>query len=343
MTQAFNPNLDWSPAEVLIQTAIFPKLGKPNSAPQRAYLNFYDIDFASQYAVSHTTTQITVNHQQIHLHWVEQPSEYQSARGSVIFLHGLYDHVGLFKQAYKHWLDRGYNLLLADLPGHGLSTGKQASIQDFNQYDDVLAALLTLRNNLSNGPWLGAGQSTGCAIWINHMARHQLKQPPVDALLLFAPLVRPSAYSWIKCLYRCLKPFKKRVKRTFKANTANQAFSHFIQHEDPLQARWIATDWVGAMLQWVATMDHLDKQERYQSLNDRMVVLQGTYDFTVDWPYNLKWLHRVFPNADIVKIDQAGHHCLNEIPETDAKLWAAVDHWLEKMEPHPEAFVATHS
>lgn len=323
-----NPNLDWSPGEILIQTPQFPEMLPPQHGIQQAYLNFYDIDFARLFKVDHFTSQLSVDGYQIHLHYVRHQVGVNQNKGTVLFLHGLFDHVGLFGHAFRCWLERGYDLVLIDLPGHGLSTGQMASIRSFQEYEDVLTKILNLREVFSEGRWIGAGQSTGGAIWINHMVQHQLKKPPVDELLLFSPLVRPAHHARIKGMYAILKHFVTDVKRNFQPNSGHQEFLDFVREQDPLQSKWLTAQWVKAMLEWSHAMETVLQDGCYQSLSEHIHVVQGTSDQTVDWKYNLDWIHKVFPNADIKTIEKAGHHGLNETPELDKLLWATLDAWL---------------
>ena len=60
---------------------------------------------------------------------------------SLLILHGYYDHVGLYRHVVEWGLRMGFAVLACDLPGHGLSSGARASINEFVEYQAVLQRL----------------------------------------------------------------------------------------------------------------------------------------------------------------------------------------------------------
>lgn len=340
----------WTPEAVRQQTPWLPNWSEPNAAVQAAYLDHYGLNYSKTLPVEHRTALVSVNTKAseycIHLHWFKQRNPANAGNGlkvdndahvahcqnsqnsqndAVLFLHGLFDHAGCFQQAFYQFLQRGYHLLVPDLPGHGLSTGAGASIHHFDEYQQLLGALMPLLPELSPGPWIGAGQSTGGGIWLNHLLQHPTNELLPQSFLLFAPLIRPKNALWVKALYQCLRPFVSQIKRTFDPNTHNPEFQHFLEHQDPLQHRTISAAWVGAMLQWNRLMEQADPQRNPNRLYESLHVFQGTGDQTLDWRFNLTWMQRLFPKAQLVKIAEAGHHGLNEKALLQRRLWQAVD------------------
>ena len=63
--------------------------------------------------------------------WSVSPSR---PRGTVVFLHGYLDHSALSLALFAFLNDRGYRIVAYDLPGHGLSGGQRAGLEDFDQY-----------------------------------------------------------------------------------------------------------------------------------------------------------------------------------------------------------------
>ncbi len=92
-------------------------------------------------------------------------------KGTVFLLHGYLEHSGIYQPIIRELLDQGFSVLTYDLPGHGLSNGSPASIQNFDHYQQVLEAVYRYVNMQLNRPtpWLGIGQSTGGAIWLHHL------------------------------------------------------------------------------------------------------------------------------------------------------------------------------
>jgi alpha-beta hydrolase superfamily lysophospholipase len=53
-------------------------------------------------------------------------------------LHGYLEHSGIYQPIIKEILEQGFSVITYDLPGHGLSNGSPASIQNFDHYQQVL-------------------------------------------------------------------------------------------------------------------------------------------------------------------------------------------------------------
>lgn len=86
----------------------------------------------------------------------DQPS------ATLFLLHGYYDHMGLYQHVIAWALKQGFAVISCDLPGHGLSSGERASINDFAVYQQVLEALFEQAHTLQlPHPWHLCGQSTG--------------------------------------------------------------------------------------------------------------------------------------------------------------------------------------
>jgi alpha-beta hydrolase superfamily lysophospholipase len=227
---------------------------------------------------------------------------------TLFVLHGFYDHMGLYRHIIDWALEQGFAVISCDLPGHGLSSGLRASIDDFGDYQRVLQALFTEAEQLAlPRPWHLLGQSTGGAIVLDHLL-HCGDRSPVDGeSILLAPLVRPRGWGWSKFSYRLLKSFVTGLDRRFSANTHDPDFMPFLQ-ADPLQPLRLPTAWVGALVQWVARI------EAAPCSQCSPLIVQGDGDMTVDWQHNLQLLRRKFHEPRILMLPEARHHLANELP-----------------------------
>lgn len=232
----------------------------------------------------------------------------QEPRGTLLLLHGYYDHSGLFRHVIEWALGMGFAVLAVDLPGHGLSSGARASIDDFAEYQLVLQGALEQAAALDlPQPWHLCGQSTGGAILIDYLLTGK-PAPEVGEAILLAPLVRPRAWAWSQLSYRLLKPFIREIPRRFSDNSSDPEFIDFVHNLDPLQARSLPTAWVGALSQWVPRIEGAPR-----SLRSPLIV-QGEADMTVDWPHNLDILQDKFAAPEILRLAEARHHLANESP-----------------------------
>lgn len=293
MPAAFQPDL--------LRASLAPLAERqPLSAQARDYQRFYGLDLG---VPSWLGGFCTAGFELVGQVWLPaQPV------ATLFLLHGYYDHMGLYRHVIEWALAQGYVVISCDLPGHGLSSGERASIDDFALYQQALDALFEQARQLElPHPWHLCGQSTGGAIVVDHLL-HCAGQSPADGeVILLAPLVRPRAWGWSKLSYRVLRHFVNGIERRFSENTNDPAFLPFLE-ADPLQPRRLPTAWVGALMKWVRRIEAAPQSTR------RPLIVQGEADATVDWPYNLKVLKAKFAEPQILMLPEARHHLANELP-----------------------------
>lgn len=283
---------------------VLPELTRHSVDPALAkgWRQFYQIDFARYNPeLDCRLGQVRVGAYQVAMQ-VCRPVE---ARATLLVLHGYYDHMGLYGHVYQWALAQGFALLSCDLPGHGLSTGARASIHSFQEYQQVLQAMLAKAQQLQlPKPWHILGQSTGAAIALDYLV-HQQPSKLLGETILLAPLVRPRAWQQSKLLYQMIKPFRRSVPRRYSNNSHDGAFVDFVRN-DPLQAQILPTAWVGALAQWIPYI------EQAQPSVHSPIIVQGEADMTVDWQHNLSVLTDKFNQPKILLLPQARHHLANE-------------------------------
>ncbi len=229
-----------------------------------------------------------------------------SSRGSVLLLHGYFDHAGLFKHLIHHCLTLGYSVVIFDLPGHGLSTGEPASIDSFQDYDRAFTQCLAIARNALSGPWAVIGQSTGGAIALDTLLHHAEELNEVDTVILLCPLLYPVNWNSSRLLYYLLRLFSKSSPRRFAANSHDEEFLRFLKNDDALQSLRLPGAWVGAMI------DYQRRFARAETAHNELHIVQGTDDGTVDWQRNLAKIEKKFPKAVKHLIPDAKHHLVNE-------------------------------
>ncbi len=227
-------------------------------------------------------------------------------RATLVLMHGYYDHVGLCGHLIDWALGMGFAVLAVDLPGHGLSSGTPASIHDFAEYQAVLCAVLNTAAQLQlPQPWHLCGQSTGAGIVLDYLLNGE-PLPQVGEVILLAPLVRPRAWWRSRLSYHLVKPFVTSIPRHFYANSHDAAFIDFVQFRDPLQARTLPVDWVGAMAKWIPRIECAGRSSRSP------LIIQGDADQTVDWQHNLAVLRDKFNQPQVCMVAEGRHHLVNE-------------------------------
>jgi len=238
-------------------------------------------------------------------------------RGCLIVVHGYFDHMGLYGHAVRYGLERGWAVLGYDQPGHGLSLGPRLCIDSFDDYADVLQALLQQAQPLLSGPVHSLGQSMGGAVLLNHLWRYGPELTGRTALL--APLLLPNGWRWARWLHLLLKPWLSQLPRSFTKSSHDESFNRFLEQQDCLQDRHISLRWLSAMADW---------HERFVKLPERAeswLVVQGDQDKTVDWLYNMKQFQAKLPRAQTVMVPGADHQLVNESLEYRKLVFDALD------------------
>lgn len=225
--------------------------------------------------------------------------------GTVFLIHGYTDSVGLMHHAIRFLLQQGWSVVAFDLPGHGLSSGVQASIDSFDQYRQVLQDCLACCQQALPKPWHGVGQSTGGAVWLNYLGAEP-EQTTIQQLVLLAPLVRPKGWGLARWLFPAVRRMTDQLARKYNITSHDEAFLNFVRHQDPLQSRITPLRWATAMEEWVQAFQAFEVQQR------PLTIIQGDADTTVDFGYNLDVIGRKFPNSRVVMIADGRHQLVNE-------------------------------
>ena len=291
--------------------------GQPLSSEGLAYQRFYGLDFPHRPApVKRQLGRFSAGGYDL----VSQVWWPDAAPVATLFLiHGFYDHMGLYRHVVEWDLNRGFVVIACDLPGHGLSSGERASIDDFAQYQATLQGLFIEAQSLQlPQPWHLCGQSTGGAIVLDHLLHYGEQSPAQGQAILLSPLVRPRDWGWSKFSYYLLRPFVKGIARRFSENSNDPDFLPFLQ-ADPLQPVRLPTAWVGALARWIPRIEGASPSTRLP------LVIQGQDDKTVDWQHNLEVLKAKFNHPQVLLLPGARHHLANETAEIREQYLAFLD------------------
>ena len=95
------------------------------------------------------------------------------ARASVVNLHGLGDHSGLYVTLVEHLVGKGYAVHSFDQRGHGRSAGQLAYIESWADYrEDLGTFLATVRNAARDLPLFVIGNSLGGLVALEYAMMH---------------------------------------------------------------------------------------------------------------------------------------------------------------------------
>lgn len=241
-------------------------------------------------------------------------------RGTVFILHGYFDHTGIYGRFIRHCLSLGLAVVIFDLPGHGLSSGKVANIHSFRDYSAaLLVCLQEARDQGLMEPWYLLGQSTGGAIIVDAILDRAMNVNFQFAnYFLLAPLLMTRNWRRNGLMFYLTRLFVKETPRRFSMNSHDQTFLEFLRQSDQLQSRVITRNWVLAMI------DYQKRFRRAAPVHLPMQIIQGTGDGTVDWRYNLPKFEQKFPGSHTVIIEEARHHLVNESDEYRSQVFSAI-------------------
>ncbi|GGY50830.1 hypothetical protein GCM10011297_24640 [Bacterioplanes sanyensis] len=304
---ADTPTLDWQ--------ALSPAL----SEQWRAYCDHYRLAFSQAHQHSAGKAQLGGFDIVVQYWQVQQP------KGVALLVHGYYDHVGLYRSLIEFCLSQQLNVVCFDLPGHGLSSGEVASIDDFRQYDDVFSQVLSQVAQLQL-PIHVFGQSTGGAIILHYLLTRGIRQidSPFAQVNLLAPLIRPTGWRSGKWIHGLVHRFVRQIKRKFKPNSANAEFLRFVAELDPLQPRFLSVRWVGALKRWIPMI------ESQPATDVAINIVQGDCDRTVDWRHNLQVLEQKFPRQRRLMVAGGQHHLVNESAYNQRLMFDQLAEWMSE-------------
>lgn len=267
------------------------------------YYDFYDMNFYQEF-----------EELEQRVGWIEtgefrlvmQSFKPKQAKATIFLFHGYFDHVGIYHHLIRFLLKQQFAVVIYDMPGHGLSSGRPTAITTFQQYQDAMNACLQVCRNNMPVPYHCIGQSTGSAVIIDRLKNGDASELVFDKVVLLSPLVRPRGWKSILRIHSAVKPFFKVWYRNFSKNSEDLSFLKFLKENDPLQSKWLSVEWVSALKEWIPTIESGDCIKR------KVLIIQGTKDKTVDWKHNIDVLKRLFSEVKISYIENAQHHLVNE-------------------------------
>ncbi|OED46758.1 hypothetical protein ACH42_03435 [Endozoicomonas sp. (ex Bugula neritina AB1)] len=280
-----------------------------HSPLEHEYFRHYGLDFENQFdTVKHCFGYIDSCHYKVSCHLYQQPN----SQGTWFIMHGYFDHAGLMQHMIRFFLQQGYDVVTYDLPGHGLSTGRPATIPDFSIYSLILEDVLNYHKKHLVHPYHAFGQSTGCAIITDFLSERVAHNNPLpfEKVVLSAPLIRPCHWNIGRFQLYFVRLFLKQLPRKFTNNSRDLVFLKKT-HNDPLTARILPTQWVSALDRWI-------KKIESKKINIPLspLIIQGTKDTTVDANHNIPVLQKLYRDTKILWLKDARHHLPNELQET---------------------------
>jgi lysophospholipase len=245
----------------------------------------------------------------------ERPDDGWEPRGTVFFVHGFLLHSGFWFKHVAFLLESGYDLVMMDLPGHGLSDGITGDIDDFSRYGDALRALVRAAEGEFPKPWFAMGHSTGCSAWLDYLLDRDAG--PFSRFVFLAPLVRNTMWFAARtgdvATHRDI-PWLPAMDPDRPQDPEFRAS----MDADPIWPKLFPYRWPRALFRWNdalawRTVPKVD-----------LAILQGDSDDVVDWRWNLSFYRDRLPDVRIRMFEGIGHELLFDIRERIPEVQTAV-------------------
>ena len=246
-----------------------------------------------------------------------KPREY---KGTVVLVHGYLNHCGQLRYLIEYLVGEGYAVAAFDLPGHGLSSGDRAAIDDFSQYTKALRDFAGLMTGKVNGPYHVIGFSNGASVVLDYLLYND--KDVFDKVVLAAPLVRCVGWEQMKTGYRVYSRFGDSVARLPRKNSSDKEFIKFNRNKDKLHAKEVSLRWVKALDEWN------ERTAKTKVCEKEILVLQGTNDLTVAWQYNVKFIQTKFSDVKVKLIKKARHELFNEAETMRNEVFSQIGNFL---------------
>ncbi len=259
-------------------------------------LQYWDLTFAPQgYSVEFTLLDDWIG---VYRFTPKNPRQW------VIFTHGILDHIGTSSLLIRFLLEREVGVVAFDLPGHGLSRGNRADIDDFETYGLAWARVMHETQGLY--PRTAMGHSTGAAALLTFTQREGTILP--EQIILLAPLVRNVFWDLSRFAYTAIGWATAYVPANDGAASRDQEWLRKWRN-DPLTVKSLPLNWFRALQLWE------ERSHRWKPLDgSRFHIIQGTEDGVVDWRYNIPFLEERYPGIHVHYVLGAWHGLQYDIP-----------------------------
>ncbi|MCX7949513.1 MAG: alpha/beta hydrolase [Treponemataceae bacterium] len=207
-----------------------------------------------------------------------------SPGGTILMLHGYASDSSRLSPTAGYFLSRGWVVLLADLPGHGLSTGKRGDVPSFFLYGDMVQCLVEELLPPLPRPWMALGHSTGGLALLDYCSRYTA---PFERLALYAPLVRTTWWNLAKGVRFFTKPF---LHHTAAYSTS------------PLGLRVFPVHWFDELVTWERGAQKIQELRLPPT-----ILIQPDHDEVVNSEYNARYITARAPHVQCIRLKNIDH------------------------------------
>ncbi len=205
--------------------------------------------------------------------------------GTAFIFHGFATDSSRYAALARTALESGRHVVLADLPGHGLSSGERGGAPDFSIYGDAVRTVTEGTEAHLPRPFLAIGHSTGATAVMDYTRRGG---GAFSAALFYEPLVKTAYQPALSALRFLSRPWLRTLRTS--------------AHTD-LGVRRFPVSWFDALRRW----ERAARSQKSLGLPPTLV-MQGTEDAVVANRYNRRFIERRTADFRFLLVEGGSHY-----------------------------------
>ncbi|WP_228550101.1 alpha/beta hydrolase [Salinibacillus xinjiangensis] len=238
----------------------------------------------------------------------------KSNKGTVILVHGAFEHSGRYEWLASQWQQAGFNVLYDDLPGQGKSKGLKGHIDSFDDYINTISNWIEVAKDY-HSPIFLLGHSMGGLAVVRTMEE---LQPDVKGVILSSPGLglESKPPKWVRFISKMIAKHYPtlRVKMNLQPymSTRNTLF-HNRDEKDPLFLNKVSIHWYHEFER--AILQAFEQISNYPNVST--LIMQAGKDLLVQKQHVYRWFEALpIQNKKYYEWEHLFHEIFNE-PERD--------------------------
>ena len=216
-------------------------------------------------------------------------------KGTLIMIHGYRGSLTFtfFQHLAKVYIERGYRVVLLNLPGHEFSGGYRGSVNDFTDYSDMINSFFTHTEGQLGEEVIMLGHSTGAISIYDAYIRYPETMRQVDATVLLSPFIGLN----LDTVFAFSAVFIDGVLvEDYKA---------------PMQFLVVPGSWIKELRNWS------NKIKNYPLLNEKLLLVFGSKDEVIKLQPSIDFYSKKIPAADVKVYEGQDHSFFTTMHNAD--------------------------
>lgn len=216
----------------------------------------------------------------------------------VLMAHGYTDNCGFLKPLQRWFLEKNYDVLCLELPGHGESSGKSGDISRIETYYEIYQTILPQVFALNYQSTIFYGHSTGNIGMIEYLLEKNSHQ--FEKIIMATPLIR--SYLWSVSRLG-LRLFGRIVRRLPKRPVVTDHPEYKrLQKLEPRPMKSVPVSWFEELIKWNEKL-----KTDMRSSDEKIYTIFASKDTVIDYKFNKQFMETRFREAKIEVIQGSDH------------------------------------